>query len=262
VQQAGRFVSLGDGPPVAVPSRSTARIARQEPAAAEAPEQKPADLSIGQFVDLFEEIYYDPSYRPDQPGYLSNWLRVKYADGTWIEININELSETTMPLAEAGRAMADAAIGRGNRIFPSVLNATTTPRLLAARRSALEIMAQHDFEIEMISTGVAMFLITSGAPLTTLGPAGAPPLPSSSWRRVDRPRVPVPAATVAQSVAEVSDEIFMATAAIKANGPRFIKAAGMLSSKQGLTALQKVQVIQSFATRIGFGFRHEMVEPS
>jgi len=138
--------------------------------------------------------YYDLGHLPAEQGHLSKWLQVKYADGTFIDINIDEFSETGMSLAETGRAMANKTIGRGDRIFPSVLNPSTTPRLFAARQAALEIMDQHNFEIAMISTGTALFLITTVAPLMTLGAQGAPSLPTATWRRVERVPGSAPAA--------------------------------------------------------------------
>lgn len=62
------------------------------------------------------------------------------------------------------------------------------------------------------------------------------------------------AAGVAGRIAQVADELIAATATIQANGPRFIRAAALLSGRVGLSALEKAQVILEFARRIGFGF--------
>jgi hypothetical protein len=61
-------------------------------------------------------------------------------------------------------------------------------------------------------------------------------------------------AASASRIAQVADDLVATTATIQANGPRFIRAATLLSSRAGLTALEKAQVIQEFARRIGFGF--------
>jgi hypothetical protein len=64
-----------------------------------------AELPLGRYVDLFEEVYYDLNYLPEKQGYLSPWLRVKYGDGTFIDISVDEFSDAEMSLADTGRAM-------------------------------------------------------------------------------------------------------------------------------------------------------------
>jgi hypothetical protein len=199
--------SVARGGSASIQSETGPRLARDAPAEGERATEQAPESTIGRYVDVFEEVYYDMGYLPEEQGRLSKWLQVKYADGTSIDINIDEFSQTAMSLTEAGRAMANGTVGRGDRIFPSVLNPTTTPRLFAARQAALEIMEQHHFEIAMISTGTSLFLITTGAPLMTLGPEGVPPLPTTTWRRLDR--APVAAGTAAGTlVSRATSQLF------------------------------------------------------
>ncbi len=55
---------------------------------------------------------------------------------------------------------------------------------------------------------------------------------------------------------KTTDTLYQGTATIDNNGARFIKATSILAKMQ-LTAVQKAQVVQGFATKIGFGFGAE-----
>lgn len=149
---------------------------------------------FGRYVDRFDEIYYDLDYRPAQQGHLSKWLRVSYGDGTLIDINIDEISEDTLSAEQVFAAMRDATIGRGGRIFPTILNRETTPALYAARRSALEAMDESNLAFMTAAMPAVLFVITLPLVVTSLG------RPATAVRRpVPRPSTRVPGGSTATS---------------------------------------------------------------
>lgn len=120
-----------------------------------------ADLPGNLYVDVFESVTYDFDYR-SQGGNLSKWLLVKYPDGTTIDVNIDEIIEMSMS-SEAGRdAMANGQVGAGGRIFPMTMNPRTTPRLYAAKQSAIEAMDEYNVQFIMGTMPAVMFVITMG----------------------------------------------------------------------------------------------------
>jgi Domain of unknown function (DUF4157) len=165
-----------------------------------------ADLPWSRYVDRYQEVYYDLEYRPKKPGHLSEWLRVRYADGTLIDIDINEITEATLSGDDMVRAMANATVGRGDRIFPATMNRETTPRLYAARRSALEAMDEYNVQFITATIPAVLFIITAAAaPVAGTG-RGVPP--SVTRRPVSRSRALPPATgTAAQSAEQIGAEI-------------------------------------------------------
>lgn len=131
-----------------------------------------ASLPIGRHIDRYTEVHYDLDYR-SVGGNLSRWLRVVYADGTEIDLNIFEdFTEVTLHPLAVRDALAQSRIGVGGRIVPDPLNEQTAPRLWAARQSALEAMDEFNLQFILAATPAVVFIITM--PLAAMGsPAGS-----------------------------------------------------------------------------------------
>jgi hypothetical protein len=126
-----------------------------------------AHLPWGRYVDNFQSVIYDLDYR-SVSGNLSRWLRVIYADSTEIDINIFDgFTAETMSGEGVRDALARGRIGDGGRIFPDRLNAQTTPRLWAAKQSALEAMDEYNVQFIMATIPVVAFIITM--PMVAVG---------------------------------------------------------------------------------------------
>jgi hypothetical protein len=130
-------------------------------------------------------------------------------------------------------------------VWPTIISPQTAPGIMSVYPQALdaarqEVKATEEGFVDLLFWYIGARMVRGRRP--TKPAVGEAPLGAAAGK------------VAAKSIAEISDELYTATAAIKANGPRFIKAASILSSREGLTALEKVKAIQSFATRIGFGF--------
>lgn len=141
-------------------------VQRQEigtpPASAPAPvNPEIADLPGNLYVDMFESVYYDLDYR-HVGGNLSKYLSVNYADGTVIDIQIDDIGNTSMTAEEGRDAMANGYAGDGGRIFPRVMNPRTTPRLAEAKRNAIEVMEEYNFRFILGTLPAVFFIITMG----------------------------------------------------------------------------------------------------
>jgi hypothetical protein len=144
------------------------RIARQQantPAPGTAPvSPQVANLPFSLYVDQFTECDYDVNYRV--VNYFSNILHLKYIDGTELELDIEQDFTPESMTSEAARdAMANGKVGRGGRIFPSVLAPRTVPRLWAAREEALQIQNEAYANFAKLAvTGVVFVLSVPAMP--------------------------------------------------------------------------------------------------
>jgi hypothetical protein len=142
------------------------------------PEPELGSLPANLYVDLFTEAYYDLSYRAEG-GNLSKWLTLEYADGTLIDINVDDIVETD----PAGTSMPDAMragyVGLGGRIFPSVLTSRTVPRLWNAKRGAIQVMEEYNYEFMLTALPAVIFILSM---------AGAAPVRPQPARGVPRLR--------------------------------------------------------------------------
>jgi Domain of unknown function (DUF4157) len=145
-----------------------------------------AKLPAGNYVDSFSEVIYDLDYNR-QGTSLSTWLRVRYADGPTIDINIYSLEETKMSSLEARDAMAQGYVGQGGRIFPLRMNAQTTPRLWAARGAALEEMEKSNIDFMKLALAGVLVVITLPAMPAGMAPEGVGGAPRPMVSRVPRP---------------------------------------------------------------------------
>ena len=163
--------SITNGRAASIEPRNAAFVGRQQKPAAD---PDIANMPWSRYVDRFQAVYYDIGYRSEK-GNLSKWLQVRYDDGSLIDIGIDEIVEGG-PAGEAMvQAMRQATIGRGGRIFPTVLNRETTPRLYAARRSALEAMDEYNVQFIKASLPAVLFIITTaGTTPIAMGRGGLP----------------------------------------------------------------------------------------
>ena len=174
------------------PTSGAFHLQRQD-GGTEAPPTNPeiANLPANRFVDAFTSVHYSLDYR-SEGGNLSTWLQAHYRDGVVIDIRLRDIreNETVDPQTHL-RMMAQGSVGEGGRIFPQVMNRTTTPRLAAAKRSAIETMEEYNFEFMMAALPAVIFIITAG-----LGMGGRPSPPTRTTVRLPGVRrTPPPPAT-------------------------------------------------------------------
>ena len=118
-----------------------------------------ANLPGNLYVDMFQSVYYDLDYRAEG-GRLSEYLTVTYDDGTVLDIHIDSIADESMSSEDGRNAMARGHVGDGGRIFPERMNSRTTPRLAAAKESAIEAMEESNIEFMMMTVPVVLFIIT------------------------------------------------------------------------------------------------------
>ena len=137
-----------------------------------------ANLPANLYVDAFESVHYDLGYRA-VGGNLSTWLHVRYGEGTSIDINVHDIHEDRPDAPTTLGQMSRAHAGEGGRIFPEYMNASTTPRLAAARRSAIETMEEYNFEfIKTALPGVLFIISMTAMPMNRPTTRTTPRLPS------------------------------------------------------------------------------------
>ncbi len=130
-----------------------------------------ADLPAVRYVDNYSSVIYDLDYR-HQDGNLSKWLKVNYADGTSIDVWIDDILEEGMDPRVALQMMANGHVGAGGRIFPERMNPRTTPRLYAAKQEAIRIMEEYNFQFILGTLPAVMFILTMG--IGSVGGGGRP----------------------------------------------------------------------------------------
>jgi hypothetical protein len=146
------------------------------------------------YIDNFESAVYDVDYR-HEGGNLSKWLRLKYSDGTVIDIYLdNIIAQSTDPQV-AEEEKAQGYIGAGGRIFPRTMNPATTPRLWEAKRSAIEAMEEYNLKfMEAAFPAVWVIIVAAGMPIIGIGGgarATRTPIPRIS---IPKPSLPAPSA--------------------------------------------------------------------
>jgi hypothetical protein len=132
------------------------------------------DALIGQrshtlYVDNFEHAYYDIDYRPDVKGHLSKWIVLDYADGTVIEVSIDDIGDECMSSPRSvEESKSRGHVGDGNRIFPAKVNHDTTPRLWQVKWQVLKIMDDYN-TLFMLTAFPAVWMILT-MPIGMAGP--------------------------------------------------------------------------------------------
>lgn len=96
-------------------------------------------------VDDFESINYHPAYKT-RNGKVSTWLRIRYADSTFFEMEYYAISDYQSDAITTKRYIKQSFFGPGGRIYPGQMNAATTPRLAAAKKMILEIIAADEVD--------------------------------------------------------------------------------------------------------------------
>jgi len=139
------------------------RIQRQptQPEAANplATAQDVGNLPFGLYADRYEAVYYDIDYR-SEGGNLSKYLTAIYSDGTVIDVRLDRIETGAVPAEQMLSLMRNATVGDGGRIFPQAMNASTTPRLAAAKRSAIQTMEEYNFQLMQLTVPAVLFVIT------------------------------------------------------------------------------------------------------
>jgi RHS repeat-associated protein len=131
---------------------------KSEPGPLPAVDPASANLPANRYVDAFESISYDVDYRASG-GNLSTWLQARYRDGTTIDISIYNIHEDHPDASTTVGQMSRGHVGEGGRSFPEQLNASTTPRLAAAKRSAIETMEEFNFKFMKAALPAVLFII-------------------------------------------------------------------------------------------------------
>ncbi len=135
-------------------------------------------------MDSFAEVHYDVGYRAE-PGRLSLWLRTRYDDGTLIDIKIDDIKAERVSGSETRELIAQSYVGMGGRIFPKRMDSATTPRLWAARQSAIEAMEEFNHEFILTTVPAVFIVITVAAQQPITSPARMR-VPAVTRRRVAR----------------------------------------------------------------------------
>jgi hypothetical protein len=138
------------------------------------------------YVDNFTDVVYDLDYRSEQ-GRLSTWLRVRYEDGTAIDISINDIEAEKVSGKETLDAIAQAYVGAGGRIFPKRMDSATVPRLWAARAGAIAAMEEFNHQFIMTSVPAVLVIISVAAQLPIASPARLSS-PAVTRRIVSKPK--------------------------------------------------------------------------
>ncbi len=149
-------------------------------------------LPWGRYVDGFVDSEYNIDYKRGDGPY-SNVLLIKYYDGATLEFDIfNDLVERSMTSEEGVEAMKQGRIGRGGRIFPSILAPRTAPRLFAVRNDALQ-MQNEEFKA-FAQIAMAGVVVVLSVPAMPAGPSPATGVPSPKvTRRYKGAPLPQPA---------------------------------------------------------------------
>jgi hypothetical protein len=235
-------------------TRQSDSLQRDEPTAVN-PEI--AEVSGNKYVDIFTSVHYSLDYRAEG-GNLSTWLQVFYPDGTVIDISTYDIKDTTVSAQRGVEMMGQGHIGEGGRIFPLEMNKQTTPRLYAAKKSAIETMEEYNYEFILTTLPAVLFIITMGLGI------GAKPVRTTTKLPSVRPKPKInppksTAAAVAFNAAKIADDLFEAVKHLKNPGKMMIEAAKILSKMNQLSAAQKVKVILEFFNRIGFAISRQGV---
>jgi hypothetical protein len=215
-------VSVGNEKPdperVGVKQVSALRLARQQanpPNSGTAPVSTAvANLPWSRYVDQFTECDYDVNYKV--VNYFSNILHLTYSDGAELELDIEKDFAPQSMTSEAARdAMANGTVGRGGRIFPTVLAPRTVPRLWATLEEAQRIQNEAFADFAKLAVAGVIFVLSvpampagvideaavgsikatrrpkSGAavpagnkPPTSGPPGGSPPGPGGGFNRI------------------------------------------------------------------------------
>jgi hypothetical protein len=145
--------------------------------------------SIGNYIDLYERVIYD-LFNPPGPGNAnSTTLHVYYRDGTYITIDLYDISESQSDLATELRHLYE---GEGNRVFPEVMNHTTVPNLWRAKHEALRAMDDYNVTFVMETVPIVLMFASMVIGAGGGGQFSSRRIPRARARRVYQwpPRVP------------------------------------------------------------------------
>lgn len=249
-----REQAIGAGEARTAPYRSQALFA-QTASHSTATDTRADRLSLGRWVDAFSHVMYDVGYR-SEGGRLSEVLRVYYADGVTIDIDIGTIGDATASEVDVAAAIERATVGLGGRVFPPELNRGTTPRLWAAKQSALEAMGEYNAALVSGTLPAVVFVITMGF----AAPGTRPP--TSSRQRLAAPVALSKPGTVTVEVA-VSRGLVPAgrtlARVLKAIQDRFV-ASPSRNLKEGFRVVE--DAVESVDLEVGFAPAGQLAEQS
>lgn len=161
-------------------------------AGADAPLDPMRVVVPGTWIDDFSDAVYDMNYRIGEKGGPSEWIQVRYVDGTQIDLNWYDFGDVSLTTDQMTSALKGRHAGLGGRIFPGAsagagrlgLTRQLCPRLWALRQEADEIGADSTLKLTALSLNAVVFVLT----VPTM-PAGPPPAdaPGRSLRAERRP---------------------------------------------------------------------------
>jgi prophage maintenance system killer protein len=243
-QQADAVSStILSGQPLQPITSSPTRIQREDATAPVAVNPEIANVPGERFVDAYTSVHYSLDYRA-VGGNLSTWLQVFYNDGTTIDISIYDIRENErVDFPTHLQMMAQGRLGTGGRIFPQVMNQTTTPRLAAAKRSAIQTMEEYNYEFMVAALPAVIFIITAG-----IGGSGLPAAPIRTTVRLPAIRRTPPPATGGTAPAHPTTAPPRPTTAPPqpAAGTRAAVVAGGGFSRGGITVEEIVAINRRF----------------
>ena len=224
---------------------SPARIQRQEAAAPPVVNPEIANVPVNRFVDAYTSVHYSLDYRAVGEN-LSTWLQVLYSDGTTIDISTYDIRENESVDSSAHlRMMAQGRLGDGGRIFPQVMNGTTTPRLAAAKRSAIETMEEYNYEFMLAAFPAVFFIITAA-----VGGIGRPVAPRRTVVRLPTVRrTPPPVAGSTPPTTPTTAPLRPTTAPLQPVATAATRAAAAVGggfSRGGITVEEIVVINRRF----------------
>jgi hypothetical protein len=227
------------GAPVGQLTQAAAPIARQEAAAAPV-NPEVARMSWDHYVDQFISVIYDLNYR-SAGGRLSTYLHLVYRDGTELDIELyNDLVGESVSSEVARDMMANAHVGPGGRIFPEHMNPRTTPRLWAARESAIEAMEESNLHFMMATMPAVVFIIT----MPMAAGMGRPPTPTRTPLRSRPIRAVTSEAAAASSAFTASEQAVIAEARQILTSPQMAQIRTAQAAGQSITVNVGGRIIQ------------------
>ena len=167
-----------------------------------------ADAERFLYVDDFAFSFYSLGYRLEGSAGLSTWLRLRYTsypEDVIIDINLNDIHDTTsMSDTEANFQRDNATTGNGGRLFPRDLNPKTTPRLVEAKKRALEVMGTYNFGFVIQSfLATEQFILPMSGAAIVRGTGDVIPGMNLRWTT---PKTVQPSTTIEPPIESVTQE--------------------------------------------------------
>lgn len=202
-----------------------------------------ANLPWQRHLDAFKEAHYDLDYRA-VGGNLSTWLTLAYHDGAEIDLALDKIEDRDAPYLES---WSNGYLGTMGRVFPKELTRTTCPKLWSAKKEAIAIMEEYNYNFMLATLPAVLFIIfVAGTPQIGSMPVS---------RRMTRPRPKIrtgipkttpkttgPAAPAAPAAAAVGSSTF-----------RIVGSKVLQYGKRDIIVVETSAGRQAFYRRTGMG---------